>query len=309
MPLCAVNLDGRDLADPAQTEAHLAAALATLPRPAPVIVLIHGYKFSPRTALHTPHRHILSLEPRRRRTAISWPAQLGVGCGEATEPLCIALGWEARGSLWRAYREARRAGSGLATLVRLIRRLRPGQPVDLLAHSLGARVALSALPHLPSGALRRAILLAPAEMRSRAADNLDCAAGRALEVLHVASRENAVFDRMLEWLVAPHRPGDRALGAGGPRLTARWTDVRIDDPRHLSALHALGHAIPHPDQRICHWSVYRRQGLFPLYRAILCGSLRLSRLAAVLPSQALPDSVPQPRGLGLPGLSITASRP
>ena len=42
--------------------------------------------------------------------------------------------------------------SRLAELVALLQRLAPGRPVDVLAHSLGARVALAALPHLDASA-------------------------------------------------------------------------------------------------------------------------------------------------------------
>jgi hypothetical protein len=288
MPLCQVNISGDGPLEPEATRAALAAALARLPAEAPVIVLVHGYKFSPNVAAHDPHTHILSLDPRPSWKAVSWPRRLGLGAGEGAEPLCIAVGWEARGTLWQAYGRAAEAGAGLAALIGLIRALRPATQVQALAHSLGARVVLSALPHLEAGALGRAVLLAAAEMRSRAAAALETEAGRALGLLNVMSRENELYDTLLEWLVAPHAWGDRALGRGfgaergGARASGR-VDLRIDDSGHRAALAAMGFRIPEADRRFCHWSVYLRAGLFDVYRTVLSDGVALDRLGAALP--------------------------
>ena len=224
---------------------------------------------------------------------VSWPRKLGVDAETGSpEPLCIAIGWEARGTFWHAYRRARKAGQATAHLVQLLRRMRPGKPVDVMAHSLGARVVLSALPLLASGDIGRAILLAPAELRSRAIGSLNSPAGRAAEFLSVTSGENLIFDKLLEWGVGPHLFGDRAMGkivSGGTRPEAQnWTTLRIDDVATLDSLEQLGYPVAAPDRRICHWSVYRRRGLFPLYRDLFQRDIHLNRLAAVLPSAVAP---------------------
>ncbi|MDV7142490.1 alpha/beta fold hydrolase [Tropicimonas sp. TH_r6] len=270
MPLVRVDTDGDRLCAPHEAEQALYRALDRASEAAPVVVLIHGYTFSPALDQTSPHRHILSLSPERDCwKALSWPRALGLGSGAADEPLCIALGWEARGSLWQAYRSAEATGRALAGLIRRIRRIRPGRSVDVLAHSLGCRVALSALPHLPARAMGRAVLMAPAEMRSVALRCLDTEAGRGVEILNITSRENGVYDRLLEWLVAPLRFGDQALGTGLSERVGNWIDVNIDWPETRDALAAQGFPIPASDKRICHWSVYLRSGLFPFYRAVL----------------------------------------
>jgi hypothetical protein len=306
MPLLKVNIDGQRIADGAATEAALDAALDAAPGglgpDTPVIVLIHGYKHSPFCPARDPHTHILSLAPRACRKAVSWPGLLGLGDGgDGPEPLCIALGWNARGTLWQAYARAAQAGSALADLSAWVRARRPGTPLHVLAHSLGARVALSALPHMAPGAMGRAVLLAAAEMHRPAAAFLGSPAGRMTEVLNVTSRENAVFDRMLEWLVAPHVLGDRALGAAHVRArarlghpAARWLDMAIDDSATRAALAALGIAVGPPDRRVCHWSVYLRPGLFDLYRPLLTGALPFARLRALLPTPAVAEARPGP---------------
>ncbi len=279
MPLIRVNAEGDTLASPLQADRDLRRALAIAGPKAPVVVLIHGYKFSPARDRTSPYTHILSLSPERdRRKALSWPRELGLGSSASNEPLCIALGWEARGSLWRAYRNAEATGQALAELIRRIRRIRPDQSVDVMAHSLGCRVALSALPFLPARSIGRAVLMAPAEMRSTALRNLDTAAGLTAEILNITSRENGFYDRLLEWLVAPLRFGDRAIGSGMSRRVENWIDVNIDRRETRDALAAQGFPIPASDKRICHWSVYLRPGLFAFYRAVLHRDVALSAL-------------------------------
>lgn len=279
MPLIRVNALDDKLAAPAKAQQDLRDALARTSPQAPIVVLIHGYKFSPTLDRTNPHTHILSLSSERCCwKALSWPRELGLGMGAPDEPLCIALGWEARGSFWHAYGQAAATGRALAELIRRIRQLRPGQSIDVLAHSLGCRVALSALPLLPARAMGRAVLMAPAEMRSRALERLDSIAGRSVEILNITSRENGLYDRLLEWLVAPLRFGDRALGSGMSHLAENWTDVNIDRRSTREMLAAQGFQIPASDKRVCHWSVYLRPGLFPFYRAIFYRRVAISAL-------------------------------
>lgn len=276
MPLVQINA-GADglLTDP---DAALSDALAAVPQGAPVVVMIHGFKFTPADPARSPHNHILSLTPAAGcRKALSWPRALGFG-DSPDAGLCIAFGWEAAGTIWQAYAQAHRTGAMLAELIAAIRRLRPGQRVDVLAHSLGARVALAALPHLPAGAMGRIILMTPAETRSRARAALNSPAGRAASFITVTSRENDLYDFMLEWLVAPHRPGDRSLSHASFDDHDNWLNLQIDSRATLQALRDLGFAIAAPERRICHWSPYLRPGMFGLYTALLRADFPLEHL-------------------------------
>jgi len=275
MAVVEVNATGEALTGTAT----LAAALEALPAGAPVIVMIHGYKFSPTCPRRTPHRHILSLQPDpAHRRAVSWPRHLRLD----ESGLGIAFGWDAAGLLPRAYGRAATAGRALARLLRRVAEVR-GAPAHVIAHSLGARVALSALPHLPTDAAGRMVLMHPAELRTPARAALATPAGRAAAILSVTGRENDLFDALFEWGVAPLVPGERSVGAG---LTAgNWTDLRIDRPEVLAALGTLGHRIGPPARAVCHWSGYLRPGVFPLYRAILDGRLPVGVLRAALTAQ------------------------
>lgn len=280
MPLVHVNAIEDRPAPAAGGDLHasLAHALARMPDAAPIVVLLHGFKYSPFRDGRGPHDHIMALSPDRSRPkTVSWPRHLGFTGKRANEGLCIGFGWEASGHIWRAYDEAARAGHALARLTDTLRTLRPGARIDVLAHSLGARVTLSALPRMQAGALNRAILMAPAELTSRAAQALDCPAGHAAQFLNVTSRENDLFDAMLESVIAPHRLSERSLGQISPEHP-RWRDLQIDHPEVIEGLARLGHRIAPPERRVCHWSPYLRPGMFPLYRAILEGRLPLEAL-------------------------------
>ncbi|WP_321362740.1 hypothetical protein [uncultured Celeribacter sp.] len=284
MPLLKINTDGSFL--PAGTSLVLREALAKTPAGAPIVICVHGYKFSPLVPEHDPHDHILSLDPGLPcRKALSWPRGLGFGTGRSDEGLCIALGWQARGSIWQAYSEARATGEALARLIWKLDR-----PVHVMGHSLGARVILSALPHLPEGAVRRAILLSAAEFRSTAEHALDSAAGRTAEVLNVTSRENDLFDALFEMALVPDHAPSRSLGAGLGQLHRGWCDIQIDDTATRAALARLGYDIPAADKKICHWSPYLRAGVFEFYRTALRHPERLPMglLQEALPATSAP---------------------
>lgn len=235
----------------------------------PVVVMIHGYKFVPGHPVRCPHRHILGLEARRDCwKAVSWPRALGFAGENPEEGLGLAFGWHARGTLWEAWRRAEAAGRALAQVVEVLNAAAPDRPVHVVAHSLGARVALVAMARAAEAAFGRVVLLAGAEFAGAAEVALAAPGGRAAELVNVTSRENLLFDLMVEALLAPPRPGDVTLGRGlapGPRRVT----LRLDDARTLAALAGRGFRVAPPARRICHWSAYLRPGALDLYRALL----------------------------------------
>lgn len=262
-------------------------ALATLAPGAPVIVMVHGYKFSPGDQRFCPHGDILSLTPKRRARAVSWPRHLGVGrSGAGPEPLCIAFGWNSRGTIWRAWRAARRAGADLAALLTAIQAHGRG-PTGVIAHSLGARVALYAMRRAPARSIGRTVLIAGAAFRGNAQRAMASAAGQTAEVLNVTSSENAFYDTVFEVAVGH---GRRSVGRGLQGALPRWLDLPIDTQATRDGLSALGHRIGLPERRMCHWSGYLRPGMFGLYRRWLTGpaALPLGVLAAHLPEPRRP---------------------
>lgn len=245
------------------------AALARIgPTEGPAVVMIHGYKYQPGHRQHCPHRHILALHPEALPwSAPSWPRQLGFGTGHQAEGLAVAFGWEARGTLWAAQRRAVEAGRALAQVIAALHRQAPERPVHVIAHSLGSELALEALHHLPAGAVRRILSLTGASYAARAQDALATEAGRAAEFLNITSRENDLFDFMFERLVAPPRPGDRAIGHGLEAPNA--VTLQLDCDGTLDHLSRLGAVIGTPERRVCHWSSYTRPGVLQFYRDLL----------------------------------------
>ncbi|WBU60741.1 alpha/beta fold hydrolase [Paracoccus albus] len=257
---------------------------ARLESDAPIIVMIHGYRYCPFRPEHDPHRHILGLDPHLpgARRLRSWPRALGF-TADGDEGLGIAFGWSARGSLASAYRKAGHVGAELGRLIAEISQ-RAGRPVHLIGHSLGARVALQAVAATQPGSVGRLILMSAAELQPEAETAMDSPAGHKAEVINVTSRENDPFDLGLELLVA--RARSRALGLGLSAPRRNWLDLQIDGAEMRAGLAALGFDIGDEASRACHWSPYLREGLFDFYRVALAQpwALPLPLLRAHLPT-------------------------
>ncbi|WP_106690263.1 DUF726 domain-containing protein [Paracoccus methylarcula] len=259
-----------------------------LPEGAPIIAMIHGYRYSPSQPANDPHRHILALDPQPdARRVLSWPRALGFGTDLPGEGLALAFGWEARGRLGRAYRQAGEAGAALARTISELAEC-AARPVALIGHSLGARVALQALHHADPGSIGRMILLTGAEFRDAAAAAMDSAAGRRAEILNVTSRENDLFDFAIEiWLGHGQR---QALGFGLDAPRRNWIDLQIDHGGTLDALRDLSFPVDRTPLRLSHWTPYLREGLFDFYRTALGQpwALPMPMLRARLPGRIEP---------------------
>lgn len=252
MATVAINAGEADLPNAALT-----AALARLAPGAPIAVMVHGFRYCPVGRAANPHRHILSDSPETDHwKSISWPGRLGL---RGPHGLAIGFGWSAGGSIWHAYAHAPRAGADLAVLLRRLHRHAPGHPVHLIAHSLGARVALIGASQARH--IHRAILIHPAMFRREAAQ-LDL--GQA-EIFSVLGAENTAFDLLLRAALPLQ---GATLGRAGP-ARARWLDLRLSHDGTCQALAGMGYRIAAPRARICHWSGYLRDGVWDLYRALV----------------------------------------
>ncbi|WP_068301420.1 hypothetical protein [Pararhodobacter sp. CCB-MM2] len=274
----------------------LAAVLSALPPGAPVVIMVHGKGYCPTRPELDPHRLIFASRAGHGRSRhVSWPRRLGFALPGPRDPLglCIGFGWDARGRLWRATEGADATAPRLALLVRLIRALDPARRIDLIGHSLGARVILGAVPLVPEGTLGRVILLAGADFTHRAAQALTSPAGQQAEFLNITTRENDLYDFLFERAFSP-LGRNLALGRGmaeGLGAARNWLDIQLDHPQTALALRALGLPLAPPRARICHWSVYLRPGVFRLYRRLIHDRDRLT-----LPQlQAALETAPQPR--------------
>ena len=298
---------------PRLTVAKARAAAPGLRRNQPLTVLVHGYKFDPfgGTDPHEYLFHFNGLPHDRLGRSVSWP--LGLGFREADRNgetgLAVAFAWQSRpavrfGRFCAAYGEAGRAALALARTLELLVEAFPGREIDVVAHSLGARVALGALGALGQArrpALQRVgrvLLLAPAEMVGAAREAMywvDVASStRKPLIYNVMARENDVFDVMAERF-APRGPGVRpiCLGATGlGRDREDWLDIQLDSPELLDWLRPRGVEIGGGARRACHWGVYNRPGALDLYARILRDRSNWS--IAALRAAGMPMSV-EPR--------------
>ncbi|WP_198670505.1 alpha/beta hydrolase [Oceanicella sp. SM1341] len=277
--------------------AGLLRAARALPPGAPLLVLVHGYRYDPASPGACPHGSLYS--------AGGWPAQLGFG--PAGSGLCIGFGWTARAphlpellrsgrtGFARVYDRAGETGAALAGLLNRLGAALPGRPVDILAHSLGARVALSALPHLDgpgAAALGRMILLGGAEFAGRAEAAFAAAPEQARpEVYSIVARLNDPFDALFE-LFAPRGPGaDHALSRRLPRLR-NWLALQIDGPATRRWARSRGIALAAPSARVAHNGFYTLPGAMALYAGIL-REREIFSVAALRGSPALAEHEPR----------------
>ncbi|WP_299415048.1 alpha/beta fold hydrolase [uncultured Sulfitobacter sp.] len=238
------------------------------------VIMVHGYKYSPFVTGRCPHRQIFAAE--------EWPAALGLA---QPDTLSLAFGWHARGGLAVACAAAYDAARDLAEVIAALRKR---GPVQVIAHSLGATVALAALPYLQSGDVGRMVLLSGAAHIGLARHALATPAGRSCHLVHVTSHENALFDLVFERLVS----GSGAIGRGIAMPNAH--QVQIDCTTTLKCLATLGFPLAPPQRRICHWSSYTRHGVMAFNGALLTGQLPLTRLLTALKDAPPAPSVPCP---------------
>jgi len=286
MALAQINIRG----DAVEGLEHLHRQVSALRKGASVTFMTHGYRFCPDHPERSPHRHILSMENTACWKAVSWPRHLHLNRPEAG--LGVAVGWSALASLPRTAARAFEVGSALASLINKLHDTRPDLRMHLLAHSLGARVALSAMSKAHAGAVQRVILMSGAEYQSVARAAMASPAGRQTAVLNVSSRENALFDGLFRLCAPAPIWFDPTLSAGLGEVS-NWTNLRADCPDHRAALRRLGIRTTAPTTSVCHWSTYLRPGLFKLYRKVLDPAQRdfLLRLRAELPASGRPAAI------------------
>lgn len=143
-------------------------------------------------------------------------------------------------------------------------------PVDIVAHSLGVRVALNALTLLPGGKVRRVVLFNGAEL----AVNAETLAGRTdAQILNLV----VTCDRVLRWLGATCNGQGNSACVGSVGLQRRplnWRDLVLDDLKvQARARHNRGWPIRanNPADLFDHAESYKFAGNADMVRAWLDG--------------------------------------
>lgn len=184
-------------------------------------IMVHGYRFSPWDDRHNPH---LELFPSWR----AWAGRDAFGFGWYSAGGCLAPARAWLSGRWNSYRFAWDcAAEAGAVLARLIGD--QGPQVQIVAHSLGARVALKALRCLRPRRVDRLLLIAGAEYSQAA---LATAIYAQTPTLSLACKHDLVLERLGQ-LCAPDAFLDAVVGFAGLDLDRRprcWRDLWLDDP-------------------------------------------------------------------------------
>lgn len=255
----------------------LSDRLATLPRAAPILIMVNGYGFAPGSARRDPHETIYA----ERDTAGEWQAKSWFNGFAQTSiaragGLLIGFGWNARSAhalagpaIAQTYARAGPEARQLAKLINMIHNADPTRRVDIIAHSLGARVCLGSLANLKAANVGRIIMLGAAEYGAIALNAISSRAARHTQIYNIVARQNAVHDWVFD-ANAP-RPGalDHSIGINFPFASSNWVDVIIDDARTQQKLCNTGIVVKTQGKVICPHSFHLDPSVFEFYDAIL----------------------------------------
>ncbi len=238
------------------------------------IIAVHGFGFDPRK----PAGHRDNPETRLFPLWRNMLAREVMGHGWYSVPPGIERLWEAWRSSrrdrinWNRYCHAWHLAD--AEAARLCDRVTAaGGPVDLVCHSLGSRVVLSALGRGGPN-VRRVIFLDGAEHCRRAR----AIAGARPDVafLNIVVRTDGVL-RWLGSLLSPRAGWHPTIGQRGLRrdAPANWLEIVLDDRDWQDWGRSKGWVLRGNNR--CsfadHWYSYEWRGNWPLYREFLKGSL------------------------------------
>lgn len=266
--------------------------------PRPMVVLINGFNFNPGDDNDdNPHRGLFG---KQWRPHLSRLPDIAAGRTDL-----LAFGWfSAEMSLrsWlRAWMNGRynpyrwgwdlaeKAAGVLASVIGWDPGLddpidpRPTlPPVDLIAHSLGARLALGVLRQVQPGRVRRVLLLNGAEYSQTG--KVVAAYSRA-QVLNIVVRADDVL-AMLGRVFAPERFVAKVVGRDGiigpPR---HWADVVLDDPLVKQRAAAAGWPDVEgnaPQSRWDHWFSYTHAPNWALFSSFLAGERSAAEITDIV---------------------------
>ncbi len=260
----------------------LANAIAALPDKRPIVIMVHGYGHHPLMPSADPTHHIFAPDVAAHSAhKISWPMAMGFGEGACHQGLCLTYSWpgriEIQTSFWQRlnrfstiYNRCEVAACSLAQLIICLNEITPDRPVNLLAHSLGARTALLALTHLPRNTVSRLVLMGAAVYVSEAqAIMRSPLAAQTAHVLNVTARENRIYDILFEAIAPRQNVCDASLGQGWPDAPANWTEMQLDNPETGRILARHGVGLGGGSKLFSHCGFYDRPGMMTFYRRLL----------------------------------------
>jgi len=191
--------------------ATLEPVLAATPVDAPIVIYVHGHQLWPHPDL---------LEQARRQAG-----------------LAITFKWGANARYFgilpdvnSLYNEAKSAAAPLGWLINQLAVLAPNRKVDLMVHSLGARVGFEALQYLHHRNIGRFVALAAVEFSAITLAALHRPQAHNVAFYNVTSPKILIFHRLMHHFGPRPGPADRLLCRGFAFPRANWIDIQMDQP-------------------------------------------------------------------------------
>jgi pimeloyl-ACP methyl ester carboxylesterase len=178
---------------------------------------IGQYPSPPRISIQLPAHHQFApfaLQPPEDNTLMIDFRWLGYAAGLRALP-----------DLATPYEKAGVEAKGLAELVNSLRQISPDSPVDVVAHRLGARVALMAVRTARSKMWRRLLLSNAFEYSARTLTALDCPMGRHLSFHNLIMQSNNITTFFFDRLGPKPGPADHAICFGYKFAHSNWSEV------------------------------------------------------------------------------------
>lgn len=249
-----------------------------LPMEPRIVVMVNGFDYDPTEHSNdNPHQTLFRewASKIRELSTDEWEC-FGFGWYSAELEPSSWLGGLTR-SHWNPYRWgwdlAGRAAGVLAQTIQ--NRLNASNDdICIIAHSLGVRVALSALAQLPSDAVRRVLLLNGSEYSQSAkviATYTDS------QVLNIIVKADDVLNK-LGSVFAPEAFIKAVVGRSGiENPPVNWVDVCLDDPDVQEWAAACGYpdiSGDNPGNIADHWYSYTHEPNWPLFADFITDSPR-----------------------------------
>ena len=257
-----------------------------LPRADRVVVMVNGFDFDPTEGGDdNPHKTLFKDWNKRLSDAEAGAWQcFGFGWYSAELEPQSWLGGVFRGH-WNPYRWswelAHQAGGILAEAIDTHMRSCPDSKVCIMAHSMGARVALGALRQLDCGRVWRTLLLNGSEY-SQTAKTI--AGHTACKVLNIVVEADDVLDK-LGSVFAPEAFIKAVVGQKGLLDPPKnWLDFRLDDEETRTWAERKGYKNlrgDNPDRIADHWYSYTHECNWVLFRDFLLGQQKLSHFRPI----------------------------
>lgn len=178
---------------------------------------IEQYPSPPRISIQLPAHHQstpFALHPEDKNTLVIDFRWLGYAAGLRTLP-----------DFATPYEKAGLEANGLAVLINGLRQIAPDCPVDVVAHRLGARVALMAIRTARSKMWRNLLLSNAFEYSAHTLMALDCPMGRHLSFYNLVAQNTTVTTFFFDHFGPKPGPADRAICFGYKFAHANWSEV------------------------------------------------------------------------------------